>query len=605
MKELLDSIYSRLIPESFASIKEQKEYVVTAALISAAIPLAAVLIIFFILTVINVDNNTDWQKYYVISGIVFLGLILVWIKQHTAARYFVVWSLLGYSLWGTINSGLNSISTLGYVISMLLAYLIIDRRFILVTVIIIVPPLLSIVYPPSSGTNSNSLWAYFAMMTMIAFLLTLLSQLREKVSQNLRQVSELEAVQQAGFSVLSSLDLRETIAKILEELKNIIPHDSASVLLMRDNSYLELVGGSGWDAPEGVLGIRFPVPGDNPNTIVIKEGRPHVLGNAPEEFPTFKEKPHNHILSWLGVPLIENGKIIGMMAIDSKSPNHFSEEHVSVTMAFADHVATAIQNAELFEIVNKAVFRRSILYKASQNVIRAGADLEQIYTSIHEAACQLMACEAFVITLLDETEQYIEGAYLIDKGGRSENIMIPLGEGMSGKVIETGEAVLVDDLLAESEFQGEHFGHEDDVRSLVAVPFSIGEKVIGILSAQSYKPGAFGSEELELLELLAAQAGIAIENARLIAKMAHMASTDSLTGLHNRRAFDEILIEEFKRAKRYDNPLSLVIMDIDDFKKFNDRYGHSRGDQHLQEISKLTLSCIREQDIELEVKSFV
>ena len=192
-----------------------------------------------------------------------------------------------------------------------------------------------------------------------------------------------------------------------------------------------------------------------------------------------------------------------------------------------------------------------------------------------------------MITLLDETEAFIEGAYLIDKGGRSDYIQIPLGEGMTGKVIETGESILVEDLLNETTFQGEHFGHEDEVRSLVAVPFSVGD----------YQAGVYTQDDLELLELLAAQAGVAIENARLIAKMAHMANTDSLTGLRNRRAFDEILADEFNRAKRYSNPLSLIIMDIDDFKKFNDRYGHSRGDQHLMEIAKITLSCIRDQDI--------
>ena len=107
----------------------------------------------------------------------------------------------------------------------------------------------------------------------------------------------------------------------------------------------------------------------------------------------------------------------------------------------------------------------------------------------------------------------------------------------------------------------------------------------------------FGQEELELLQLLAAQAGVAIENARLLARMEYMANTDGLTGLRNRRAFDAALNDEINRAERYGYPLSLMVMDIDDFKQFNDRFGHSKGDEHLIQISNLTRETVREPDL--------
>ena len=570
---------------------------VKATLVSAAYPLGVIFTLLAVLGIFGVDTGINWIEILIMIGIVAVGLLLAWFGRVTLARYLVVGAMFGFSLLSTFRVGLSSVSVLGYVVTMLMAYMMLSRKLWVVATIIVLPVLVDGLLLQGEGVTSHTLWAYFSLMTVIGLLLNFYTQLLERVDQDLQEVSTRQAVQEAGFSIMSSLDLQDTIANILEELKNIVPHDSASVLLLRGDDSLEIVGGSGWEHPEDVIGLRFPVPGNNPNSVVIQKGSPHILENAQEAYPPFREAPHSHIKSWMGVPLSQDGKIIGMMAIDSKYPGNFTKDHVHITASFADHVAIAIENALLFDILNQAVNRRSVLYRASQEVIRAGADLERIYVSIHDAACELMPCEAFVITLLDEDENFINGAYLIDRGGRSEQIKIPLGEGMSGKVIETGLPILVQDLLGESHFQGEHFGHQDDVRSLVAVPFSVGDKVIGMLSAQSYKPAQYGPEELELLELLAAQAGVAIENARLLAKMEHMANTDGLTGLRNRRAYDQILEDELTRARRYGYPLSLVIMDIDDFKKFNDRYGHSKGDEHLAEISRLARSSVRDQDI--------
>lgn len=589
------------IPESFENDTAQKDFIVTSTLLLTIIPLAVYTVIMALLTLFGRNDNTRWLDMIIMSLIIFSGLVFVWSRKVKFARYLVVTALFGYSLWVTYQVGFSSVGVLGYVITLLMAHLIINRRTAFVAAIVVIPALVYIFSKPFDQLNPHNLVAYITMITAIGLLLGLLVGLKDRTDRDLQVINAIEAAQQAGVSVLSTLNLQETIQRILEELQNIVPHDSASVLLLRDGSQLEIVGGSGWSNPQEVIGITFPIPGDNPNSVVIETGQPHILGNAPEAFPSFREEPHSHILSWLGVPLVEGDKIIGMMAIDSSQPNHFSPEHVRVVTIFADHVAVAIENALLYDIANQAIHRRSILYAASQDVITARADLEKIYSSIHKAAAQLMPCEAFVIALLDESGEYIDGAYLIDKGGRDESIRIPLGEGLSGQVIASGETFLVDDLFEDQGIDGRHFGHEDHVRSLVAVPFSTGDQVIGMLSAQSYQVAAYTPDDLELLELLAAHAGIAIQNARLLARMEHMANTDGLTGLLNRRAFDQSLEEEIERVKRYGYYLSLLIIDIDDFKQFNDEYGHSRGDDHLKAIASIIQKTVRSSDLSARI----
>jgi diguanylate cyclase (GGDEF)-like protein len=102
---------------------------------------------------------------------------------------------------------------------------------------------------------------------------------------------------------------------------------------------------------------------------------------------------------------------------------------------------------------------------------------------------------------------------------------------------------------------------------------------------------------LEILELLAAQAGIAIKNTQLMIEMDYIARTDSLTGLLNRRAFDERLENEIARSERYEYAVSLLMIDVDDFKQYNDLYGHSKGDEHLIKIANLILASVRQPDL--------
>ncbi len=159
---------------------------------------------------------------------------------------------------------------------------------------------------------------------------------------------EAETLQEAGAAVVATLKLDEAIQRILEQLNRVVPYDSASVQLLHGDE-LEIVGQFGFANPEEVLGYRFSIHADNPNSIVIHTMQPHVLGDAPKAYEPFKHPPHNHIRGWMGVPLIVQNRIIGMLALDSHEPNRFTPEHVRMASAFAAHVAIALENARLYE----------------------------------------------------------------------------------------------------------------------------------------------------------------------------------------------------------------------------------------------------------------
>jgi len=159
--------------------------------------------------------------------------------------------------------------------------------------------------------------------------------------------------------------------------------------------------------------------------------------------------------------------------------------------------------------------RLKILYQVSQDIARMSLDLEQVYSAIHHAAKKLMPVEAFVITLIDESTTEYHAVYLIDKEGRWPEKRVPVGQGLTGTICATGKPLLINDYINGNQVAAIHFGDKEHVRSILAVPMSLGEKLIGMLSAQSYKSGAYSIEDQSLLEMLSAHAAVAIQNARL------------------------------------------------------------------------------------------
>jgi len=165
----------------------------------------------------------------------------------------------------------------------------------------------------------------------------------------------------------------------------------------------------------------------------------------------------------------------------------------------------------------KLVQRLTVLHRASQEIIQALQDPERVYEAVHRAVAELMPAEAFVVAL-KISEEEAEAVYLFDKGGRYPSQKIPKGQGLTWHILSTGKSLFVRDLLEES-IPAIHFGTEEPVRSILAVPLRAGEEIIGMLSTQSYQPGAFSEEDLDLLELLAAYVASALRVAQLLSAL--------------------------------------------------------------------------------------
>ena len=154
-------------------------------------------------------------------------------------------------------------------------------------------------------------------------------------------------------------------------------------------------------------------------------------------------------------------------------------------------------------------------------------------------------------------------------------------------VLKNMKSLLIKDVKKDFRFSVEDEGSTDDAVSLIIKPLIIESKILGVLRVDSTHDSHFAQHELRVLDIIGELAAVALENARLYAQTEELAIKDSLTGLYVHRFFMARLEEEVKRALMSDASFALLMLDIDDFKQFNDKHGHIAGDAILHNIGKI------------------
>ena len=164
---------------------------------------------------------------------------------------------------------------------------------------------------------------------------------------------------------------------------------------------------------------------------------------------------------------------------------------------------------------------------------------------------------------------------------------------LMNKVARSGSPVRIIDIQG----RDDHEPLRSDTRSVMLAPMINRNKTIGILLAESSIPGSFSERDEKMFWVVARSAAMAIDNAALHRQMEELTMIDNLTGAFNYRYFTDKLEEEKRRAARYDAPLSLIMLDIDHFKKLNDSFGHEVGNIVLKGVTQIVRGCIRDTDI--------
>ncbi len=331
-----------------------------------------------------------------------------------------------------------------------------------------------------------------------------------------------------------------------------------------------------------------------------REHRPLTRENLAilPEFRSLWEQEKEEIRSneiELLMPLISRDKLIGILLLDKKQSGRYTLEDFNLLEEVTNRVAVSMEKEYLREQLKQREEELSVINRSSA-IITSSLDIQRIYDSFIMELKQVVDVSWAAITLIEENEMHFLA--LSSEIGSAWQVgeRVPIKESATEWVATHKKAVIEPDLAQESRFSTAKYYLKQGVRSIIYLPLIIKDEVIGSLIVASRQPNAYTQRHMKLLEQLASQIAMPIANSRLYAKAEEKARIDELTGLPNRRSLDEIFSSEIGRHSRYGGVLSLIILDLDSFKAYNDSYGHLAGDKFLRQIGGTLKSAIRSAD---------
>lgn len=327
---------------------------------------------------------------------------------------------------------------------------------------------------------------------------------------------------------------------------------------------------------------------------------------------------------WAGlavIPWLQTGQITLVICVAALSTYHLARHVMAPIGHPTDHTAPTVQESSLTELIegpalmlgdtiadtgsglsaanahlSTMVREFALLYEIGQG-INATIELDELFDVITAMVRKHLQLNEFAILLMDEHRETlrVRAAYGFPNMDRIHDMVFQMGEGVCGEVARSGRHVYVRDTRRDRRYL--HYRGEYRAEgSFLSIPLRYKKEVLGVINFSRRGVASFTKGDVRLLTLIANQIALAIANARLYTRTRELSVRDDLTGLYNRRHFQHVLQIEWKRAVRFRRSLSVLMIDVDRFKAFNDTFGHLQGDKVLKQLSALLHRRLREVD---------
>jgi len=317
---------------------------------------------------------------------------------------------------------------------------------------------------------------------------------------------------------------------------------------------------------------------------------PAFLGLWPQEKEEIASKEIE-----LFMPLISRDRLIAILVLGKKQSGRYSLEDLNIVEDATSRVAVSLEKEYLREQLREREEELSVINKSS-SILSSSLDIQETFGSFIEELKTVIDVHWASIVLIEESDLCCVALSSTEGSAYQVGERIPMEGSGTGWVITQKRAFVEPDLSKERYFQtGENF-YKQGLRTMVYLPMSAKGKVIGSFIVASKNPNAYSKQHMKLLEQLASQIAMPMENAQLYAQAEQKARVDELTRLLNRRSLDEMIDSEISRHSRYGGVFSLAILDLDSFKAYNDNYGHLSGDKLLRQIGNIIKGAIRNAD---------
>lgn len=312
--------------------------------------------------------------------------------------------------------------------------------------------------------------------------------------------------------------------------------------------------------------------------------------------PYYKKK--TRIKSLIINPMFRGDHVTGLIVADALEENHFGQDEARFMSVVAEQ---AVENLHQVQLIRNTLHDKeqfAAFYEVA-NEVSTALKLEDVLKVLLKASSSIVSYDAAALTLVDEKD--FDKSSIADVFNMDEEYYkgqtFKHSEGLVGWVTHLKTYLSHPEL---TKVQRPIFSHElkvKGIKSLLSLPLVVKDTAIGTLTFFWCEEGGFNEADRKILEVLALQASVSLENARMYQKMEEMAVTDGLTRLYNHRYFRDWLTAEIDRTKRMPIKISLILIDIDHFKKVNDTYGHPVGDIVLKKMAHILSESIRSSDL--------
>lgn len=427
----------------------------------------------------------------------------------------------------------------------------------------------------------------------------------ESAAKSDRYMAELLLLQDINKAISVNFNLDEMLDKILKfSVRVLTQAQKGAILIVDDVDKKKLFVRGTFGFSKDTKGEEHFL-GEGYTGWVAREGKPLVARDVQSDYHKGKYvsrftplKMEMGIMSSVAVPIMVEKKPIGVVILHStEHRDAFDDDDIRLLNVIADQVAIAIENNRLYRETEASLVEHQALYQIGL-LLTSAEDLSKILDLVVESAMRISGTPTGSLALYNPEKKEFKLASSVGFSPKFANLppwKMRHG-GLTDRILNAERALVVSDITNELAYVNKII-LDEGIKSLVAVPLKLENKVVGILYVDDFVPREYKVREIAALTLLANQATIALLKAQTFKQVMELAITDGLTAVFNHRYFQERLTQEVKRAKRYRHPLSMIMIDIDHFKSYNDFYGHPKGDVILRAIADSVREVVRETDI--------
>jgi two-component system cell cycle response regulator len=353
--------------------------------------------------------------------------------------------------------------------------------------------------------------------------------------------------------------------------------------------------------PEGLRDGLIASLGEGPIGWAALNKKPFLQQNRQEGVNYFSGSKKSVIRSLLAVPILDKDRMEGVLSVESEHLNYFAEDAEKALSSFAAQIAQTIRMARLAKEREERAFEFQAFYRASKE-LASTIEFEEIVEKLHVLCAEIVPYDFSAVAVWQEPGDL----YSVHQWNSPEepaliqNDLPNDGRSWISWFLNNREEPFI---LTKNQLNLQQmpllFEKEElpSLSTFLAAPMRHQQNRIGALLLGSKQEEAFSSHQARVISILCNQAAVSLENSSIIHKMEELAITDGLTGLFNHRYFQEAFQRELERSERQSQKLTLLIMDIDHFKGFNDSFGHPAGDFILKSLAQVLRKNARKIDV--------